>query len=548
MVANALRAAAKRMRNGESARATGILRALAKRPRSSAVVQLALARAAMAAGEHESAQEAINAARLRIPRNSRLLCRLIAAQISIGDIPAAKERLAWVRKLYPDAWQVWMLSGALSLTESDTGEAISCFERQMQLAPTPQSQANALLHMADCYEAMAKADEAATSYRRVVAVDPSRAGAYFHLVNCDQDLNARDGITLAITKLLESPHLEELEKRHLHYALGHLYKRADEPGLAFSHFRHANHLRARLNPWNPKPFRQAVLARPKIFTQEFIESLGASGCQDESFVCIVGMPRSGTTLVEQILCSHSLVRGLGERGDVYHLARLLPRELASKQRYPWCARQLTTDVVFNLSHAFAQQRMREAGDSARIVTKRPEDFWDLGLIRILLPKARIIHCRRHPIDTCLSCYMQDFADIPYATDLDALAEVYRHYLRIMNHWNEVLPASAILDINYEELVTEPESAVRRLCEFCGLQFEPSCLQFHQNKKRVETASRWQVRRPLYQSSVDRWKRYRDYLGPLLELDERSTVAQKCDNLGKREAALVPSPCVGVGGG
>jgi hypothetical protein len=172
-----------------------------------------------------------------------------------------------------------------------------------------------------------------------------------------------------------------------------------------------------------------------------------------------------------------------------------------------------------LSESVARRLREGAGPCVRIVTKRPEDFWNLGLIGILFPKARIIHCRRHPIDTCLSCYMQNFWLVPYATKLEELAEVYRLYRRITDHWWSVLSPERVCEVSYEDLVERPEDIVRRLCGFCGVPFEAKCLHFDQNPRRVYTASRWQVRRPLYGTSVGRWKAYREMLGPLLTLEK-----------------------------
>lgn len=186
--------------------------------------------------------------------------------------------------------------------------------------------------------------------------------------------------------------------------------------------------------------------------------------------------------------------------------------------YPWCARKLSRAVVHALSKSLRDQRCQEAGPCDRIVTKLPEDFWNLGLIAILFPKAWIIHCSRHPIDTCLSCYMQNFESLIWATSLDQLADVYRLYLRIMEHWRSVVPASQLFELQYEDLISEPEETVRRLCDFARVPFQEGCLRFYETSRRVDTASRWQVRNPLYTTSVGRWKHYRPFLGPLLELD------------------------------
>jgi Sulfotransferase family len=268
--------------------------------------------------------------------------------------------------------------------------------------------------------------------------------------------------------------------------------------------------------------QRGVEARRAHFCREVIERFAPHGRRGISPIFVEGMPRSGTSLVEQILSSHSQVVGIGEGVELFRATEQVPALLSSQQAYPQCLEELSTEGVRRLADPLAKAFQNLAGPGERVVTKMPEDFWDLGLIAMLLPEARIIHCTRHPIDTCLSCYMQNFVRLAYATSLDNLAAVYRLYRQIMEHWRGLLPTSTSCDISYEELVGRPEETIRRLCGFCGLKFEENCLRFHENPRRVDTASRWQVRRPLYAASIGRWEHYREFLGPLLSLAEPTT--------------------------
>jgi hypothetical protein len=226
------------------------------------------------------------------------------------------------------------------------------------------------------------------------------------------------------------------------------------------------------------------------------------------------MMRSGTTLAEQILASHPRVYGAGELPLLGRLIESLPRRLGTGDGYPEAVRRLDRATTRALA-AEHQQRLKGLGGAAeRVVDKMPANFLALGLIATLFPRARIIHCRRDPIDTCLSCYFHDFGpSIPYTLDLRHLGLYYRAYERLMAHWAAVLPVP-VFELRYEELTADQEAVSRRLVAFCGLEWDERCLRFHETRRVVRTASQLQVRQPLYRGSVGRWKRYEAFLQPL----------------------------------
>ncbi len=229
------------------------------------------------------------------------------------------------------------------------------------------------------------------------------------------------------------------------------------------------------------------------------------------------MPRSGTTLLEQILSSHPNVVGLGERPDFFLLAKGLQARLRSRHPYPLCCEAMTSRDVREISRSLRKRLCQSSGSSSRVVTKLPGDYWEVGLIKILFPNAKIVHSQRHPIDTCLSCFMQNFRYLEFVTDLKSLASEYRMYELIMNHWRNVLGAGGMFESSYERLVSDPEPVVRGLHDFCGLPYNEGWSEFCNHPRRVDTASKWQVRRPIYRSSVQKWRNYAAFLGPLLEL-------------------------------
>jgi hypothetical protein len=233
-------------------------------------------------------------------------------------------------------------------------------------------------------------------------------------------------------------------------------------------------------------------------------------------VFIVGMPRSGTTLVEQILANHPAVRGRGERREIQQLVDDLDARAVASPRYPESLARLNEATGRELAARYRAAVDVPADGVRRITDKMPTNFLHLGLIALLFPAAHIVHCCRDPRDVCLSCYQQHFERrLPYAYDLRDLAVYYSAYERLMHHWHDVLPVK-ICDVQYEDLVSTPEACARRLVEFCGLDWNARCLEFDCSRTPVQTASQWQVRQPLYRSSVGRWRNYRSHIGPLLE--------------------------------
>jgi tetratricopeptide (TPR) repeat protein len=297
----------------------------------------------------------------------------------------------------------------------------------------------------------------------------------------------------------------------LHFMLAELCDRNSEYDRAFSHYRRANDLKAQVLRQKNLAFdreghRRLIDDLIATFDRRFFERVRSFGLATEVPVFVVGMPRTGSTLVAQVLSSHPQVVGAGERrelGDILTGAAPYPALMSRLDRF--AARALAEGYVSRLS--------RLGPEAARIVDKMPHNYLHLGSICALFPNARIIHCCRDVMDVCLSCYFQNFTWVNYATSLEDLGFYYRQYERLMRHWREVLPLP-VYEVEYEQLVREQERVSRGLIAFCGLDWSDRCLAFHENRRAVQTASKMQVRRPLYTSSVARWKRYECHLFPL----------------------------------
>jgi hypothetical protein len=293
----------------------------------------------------------------------------------------------------------------------------------------------------------------------------------------------------------------------LHFAAGKALDDLKDYAAAIQHFDAANRIRRKLAPFDPSSFARLVDRLIARFTPGLFASaagaLEGEGRDDETPVLVLGMPRSGTTLVERIVSSHPSVAGGGELAFWNERAPSLIDELAKA----------------GAARADYLRLLRTIGPGAlRVTDKMPFNFLWIGLVHLLLPRARIVHCRRNPIDTCLSIYQTQFAqNWGFTSHRGDLASYYRQYLRVMEHWRAVLPPDRLIEVDYEEATSQPEATARRLIAFCGLPWDPACLQPERNADAVKTASKWQARQPIYRSSVERWRHYEPWLGELREL-------------------------------
>ena len=313
--------------------------------------------------------------------------------------------------------------------------------------------------------------------------------------------------------LLDSGTLKPVGRETLHFGLGKLLDRLGRYDEAFSHYKAGNE--SLDIPYDPAAFTARVDRLIEAFDPQTLAALPRALLNSETPIFILGMPRSGTSLTEQILASHPEVAGAGELNTVNDLVAGLPRRLG--EDYPACIVRLDTTLLDELASAYLREleQARHNGES-RITDKMPHNFLNLGFISLLFPRARIIHCQRNPIDTCLSIYFQNFGWMhPYGTRLDWLGSYYRDYARLMAHWERTLDIP-ILRIRYEDTVEDQEAVTRKLLDFCGLEWDDACLEFHKARRHVATASYDQVRQKIYKKSKARWKNYQKHLAPLIE--------------------------------
>ena len=325
---------------------------------------------------------------------------------------------------------------------------------------------------------------------------------------------ARDGMdALALDMLrraLADPATRtDRENRSLHFMLAALLDRAGDFDVAFAHARQGNALRKA--SYDPKGHERLISETIDSMSPHRLASLPRSTVDSKTPIFIVGMVRSGTTLVEQILSSHPQIHGAGELTWFFELARSILDGPGQQQRLA----SMSLDAVNTVAKKYLDPLQALSPSALRITDKLPANYMYLGLISILFPQARIIHCRRDPLDNCVSCFMTNFASAnDFSFDLRWLGHYYRQYERLMAHWKSVLEMP-MLEVQYEQVVEDLPGQARRLIEFIGLPWDDACLNFQDNKRHIHTASNKQVRRPLYKSSVGRWQHYQKHLAPLM---------------------------------
>jgi tetratricopeptide (TPR) repeat protein len=372
-------------------------------------------------------------------------------------------------------------------------------------------------------ESQGKIAEALAEFHECLRLEPNNSQALYRLTV----LAASGHYQLSDD---ERQRLKAIEKRNdlpaedlsrMHFAIARADETAGAYNAAFEHYRLGNDLRKALVAnrgavYNPAAQTRTVDRLIAAYSPAWFERVRPFGTDSDLPIFIVGMMRSGTTLAEQILASHPRVHGAGELPEFGQLVHSLPKRLGGMEEYPECVTRLDEATARAVAAEYLARLRQADSEAARVVDKLPFNYLNLGLIAALFPKAHIIHCRRDPIDTCVSCYVQSFGQPhPFTLDLAHLGHYYREYNRLMAHWTRVLPVP-IFELQYEELTAEQEAVSRRMVEFCGLEWDERCLRFNETERVVRTASSLQVRQPMYRSSVGRWKRYEKHLKPLLD--------------------------------
>jgi tetratricopeptide (TPR) repeat protein len=436
----------------------------------------------------------------------------LARALSDQDrLPEAEALLRQLNRIAPRNTDAWCQLGSLLMEAGEADQSRAAFESALAIDP---ELSDALSGLGNLQLEAGKIDEAEQLLKRAIAIDPDCVGARFHLVQVKKVKAGDDNLACLIDKLSMIDTLPQDQRVSLHYALGKAYDDLKEYDLAFPHFMAGANIKRGKLYYDADVDAARTYRITQVADRAFIKRLKGAGDPSDLPVFVLGMPRSGTTLTEQIIASHPEVHGAGELRD---LMDIVQRQESSNMSYPDNLSGLDKATLTSWGRDYVARLRARAPDARRITDKMPANYMALGLIPLMLPGAKIIHVKRNPVDTCVSCFTRLFNRHQDATyDLAELGQHYVDYTKLMEHWKSVLPADAFIEVQYEDIVADMEGQARRLIEFCGLQWNDSCLDFHKNTRNIRTASVTQVRQPIYNSSVERWRHYEKFLSPLLD--------------------------------
>jgi tetratricopeptide (TPR) repeat protein len=452
------------------------------------------------------------------PGNTEILINLGQALVSQGKDGEALQVLERAVQSDPGSYRANYALGNILTKTGQYSHAMQCYKKAASIQPDDEYALGAQAHV---LERRGELEEALSLLKPFVESGSTHEGVVLPFAELSLQLGNHDEAIRLLEQALSRNALDQQTCTEIHYKLGKLLDSAGNYDRSFEHYRKANEISRRVVTQvkgvdTIDAQAERIAQRVKTCGRDLWDAFPRANNSSERPVFVVGMPRSGTTLVEQILASHPEVHGAGELQAMEEIARSLCPGNGYQLSYPGGLADVSEQALEKHAARHLHQLDVLSGAAARVVDKCPHNFMHLGLISLLYPRAHIIHIAREPLDTCSSIYFQLFTPLhAYACDLTRLGQYYRIYQKLMQYWNNVL-SIPILNIQYENLVAEPEQVSRSLVEFCGLDWDDRCLEFYATKRDVNTPSYGQVRQPIYTKSVSRWKNYQAHLRPLMD--------------------------------
>lgn len=497
-------------------------------------------------GKAEAAIREIRRAIKIIPNNPVYHNNLGAAYLVLDNLKSAAEHFRKAMRIKPDYWDAVTNLADCCYRLSRFDEAIDAYQAALRINPNhlpslrqvAMAQLNkgdfnsaeksfhnlleqapedlkSLAGMAILRSYQGQLEKAEELCKRILAIDPRNIDALIRLITLGRSAIPDNAVEILETTAQDSA-LKKSDQVLLYDALAKAYDSQLQFDTAFHYYQRANQVRSRIkqNQFNLEDTQNRFATLIEVMTPAFFKARENFSSSSTTPIFIVGMPRSGTSLVEQILSSHSQVFGAGELDDIGKFAGIFSQNKQSAE-FKQALTAIDADMISQLAQAYLQRINSLSDHSPYVVDKMPQNFEHLWLIKLLFPNAKIIHCQRDPMDTCFSCYVTNFTkEHGYKHDLRTLGQYYKLYETLMAHWQQVFSEASIFNVPYESLVDDPENRVRDMLRYCELEWQDSCLEFYKTERVVRTASYMQVKRKMYRSSVGRWKHYEAHLLPL----------------------------------
>jgi tetratricopeptide (TPR) repeat protein len=446
------------------------------------------------------------------PENDEVQYQLFKIYCKLGKFEQA---LALAEKLSDKASDNLLYQAAKATAWVGVGELSKAIGLYEKLVDQQKKNANIQLLLGHACKSEGNIKKSVGAYQAAYAIEPDYGDAYWSLANTKTYVFSQTEIDQMLMGTT-SDNISVTNKIHLHFALGKAHEDLADYATSFHHYALGNELQRSKLSYSSDTHQSYVEHQIKYFSPELLSSVRAKdkGCQDPSPIFIVGMPRAGSTLIEQILASHSQVDGTMELHEILGLAARLSKRQEGVALYPQNLLEIPEQVLAELGQQFMQNTQVYRQSAAYFIDKMPNNYMHIGLIKLILPKAKIIDARREPMACCFSGFKQLFGDgQEFSYSLTDIASYYQNYVKLMDHWQGLFPGEILL-LQHEDVVKDTEKQVRRLLDFCGLEFEKSCLSFYKNKRAVKTPSAEQVRQPIYTSGLEQWKHFAPYLDDL----------------------------------
>jgi tetratricopeptide (TPR) repeat protein len=477
----------------------------------------ALGRALHLARNFTLAHQALARAVMLNPKNPEVHAAMGSVLLDMGRPEQALEGAQHAVSLEPGNGRHYIVLGRAFSDLNRVEHALAAHERAVELLP---DSAEALNFLGNAYLSVGRGEDACEAFARSVTLAPDDIRMHYDLARATRFVPGDPRLARLEGLAAQAATARDVFPRdliRLQFALGKAYDELGDYDRAFGHFRDGNARQDANAPYDEAGSVRHFDAIREVFTPELAARHAGAGSASRLPILIVGMPRSGTTLVEQIISSHPQVNGAGEVLELDIAFTSVCARHGLKGHYPEDVPKLPRGALREIGDLYAERLARRAPGSRHVTDKLPGNYHHIGLIHLALPLAKIIHCTRDAADTCLSGYTNLFGEkLGFVNELGAFGRLYRRYDGLMRHWRALLPEEAFLDVRYEELVGDFEPGARRIIAYCGLPWDPACLDFQNNARPVNTVSVTQVRQQIYSSSVARWRRYEKHLTPLFE--------------------------------